>query len=843
MTCSEQYHPDGRRDDYAQPRQYDSRPYDDRGGYGRDDRQYQDPRGAQPRWDERDRPQQDRDFRAPPAHHDHYDDGYDRGYGGGVPPPRRDDYSHPPQRQQEAAYPSQRPDPSYSEQYPQQHQQPNQHHYQPPQGHSPYQPPDDGRFQSHQRESRVADSRQPVNTEPPSASVVLLGLPATADDLALRNFLEDMGASIDSTTVIKDRATGLSKRYGFAKFSSVEHARAFVEPNFPVVTWRDRGRPGPDDGIKIKINFSQKTGGWREDQGAGARMTEDQRKAAGAFLPKQDSVMQLTRDLTDVTQAPMTFYVNDGTRDIGSAPTQILLLRGLDPLTSEEDITTSLSNIIGRPGNLIREGTGVKKVLITKDRASRTSWGYAFVQFADVRLATEVLANAFNPNLYPTGYRIRNSVVAFSFCHENSFVPIYAKSEWSFKGEGGQQLAYWDDKAFVNAWIPPTKGVGAVELSSKKASVDDLGDADMDAFFSSIEAETPASAAVGPASTAPQRSTSAPQVMAPSQPAVALALAAPGAPGAVSFKMKTNTGTEAEERLKAIMKARKQKEAASETNGAAAAALLQADKKKGELIQSKKAAVNINKWNTKQQELKAPEETIDPSPSTTTPALAPTVFVHSESPIVVAHALTVLSLLHASITAFGQREHIKFGYSPRVAVTSDRGGVRRRVRVYRPRSLCLLALSTTIQTNLKVEATVAAARLRKIESLKTQELDPQETGTAAPQYVDRAAARRQVHHQPDHPVPEAKRRKLAADGPPPPPPPPEQPNKNGIEESNVGAKMLQKMGWSAGAGLGSTGSGIIAPIEASQFQQGAGLGSTKGGFFYLFERAALIVSW
>lgn len=98
-----------------------------------------------------------------------------------------------------------------------------------------------------------------------------------------------MGASIDSTTVIVDRSTGLSKRYGFAKFSSVEHARAFVEPNFPAVSWRDRGRPGPDDGIKIKINYSQKTGGWREDQGAGARMTEDQRKAAGKLGEREDA--------------------------------------------------------------------------------------------------------------------------------------------------------------------------------------------------------------------------------------------------------------------------------------------------------------------------------------------------------------------------------------------------------------------------------------------------------------------------------------------------------------------------------------------------------------------------
>jgi len=90
-----------------------------------------------------------------------------------------------------------------------------------------------------------------------------------------------MGASVDSTTVIIDRATGLSKCYGFAKFSSVEHARAFVDPNFPSIPWKERGVPGAHDGLRIKINYSQKSGGWREDQGATSRLTDDQRRAGG----------------------------------------------------------------------------------------------------------------------------------------------------------------------------------------------------------------------------------------------------------------------------------------------------------------------------------------------------------------------------------------------------------------------------------------------------------------------------------------------------------------------------------------------------------------------------------
>lgn len=293
----------------------------------------------------------------------------------------------------------------------------------------------------------------------------------------------------------------------------------------------------------------------------------------------------------------------------------------------------------GRAASEISKG-GIKKVMITKDRASRSSWGYAFVQLSDVRvcpfpprhprsltlssqLATKVLANAFNPHLYPTGFRIRSSIIAFSFCHENSFIPIYAHSEWSFKGEGSQQLAYWDDKAFVSAWAPQGAEKAKVPFVAKSAqqTKDEeaaAAEADMEAFFSSIEAE------VVPVVSEPAMAREEVQMMAPGMP---------GMPGSKALA----PGTEEEERLKAIMRARKTREAAGESAGALAAAsavlhgvlrletlrswaeltrIGAGEKKKSELIQTKKAAVNISKWNTKQQELKADVPAPAPPPST-----------------------------------------------------------------------------------------------------------------------------------------------------------------------------------------------------------------------------------
>lgn len=53
----------------------------------------------------------------------------------------------------------------------------------------------------------------------------------------------------------------------------------------------------------------------------------------------------------------------------------------------------------------------------------------------------------------------------------------------------------------------------------------------------------------------------------------------------------------------------------------------------------------------------------------------------------------------------------------------------------------------------------------------------------------------------------------------------ERPNANGIGESNIGNKMLKQMGWREGSGLGRTGGGITAPIEAEHRVQGMGLGA------------------
>jgi RNA-binding protein 5/10 len=58
----------------------------------------------------------------------------------------------------------------------------------------------------------------------------------------------------------------------------------------------------------------------------------------------------------------------------------------------------------------------------------------------------------------------------------------------------------------------------------------------------------------------------------------------------------------------------------------------------------------------------------------------------------------------------------------------------------------------------------------------------------------------------------------------------EEPTKSGIGSDNVGNKLLQKMGWQEGMGLGKSNQGRTSIIQAEHRVNTAGLGA-KGGTY------------
>jgi len=104
---------------------------------------------------------------------------------------------------------------------------------------------------------------------------------------------------------------------------------------------------------------------------------------------------------------------------------------------------------------------------------------------------------------------------------------------------------------------------------------------------------------------------------------------------------------------------------------------------------------------------------------------------------------------------------------------------------------------------------------------KNLQLRQQMRASESGRYRDRAKERRQKYGAPEPPLPRHKKNKPQQQ----PVVEFEQPTKAGIPETNVGSKLMQKMGWSQGKGLGRSNQGMVDPIEATRRQQSAGLGA------------------
>lgn len=110
---------------------------------------------------------------------------------------------------------------------------------------------------------------------------------------------------------------------------------------------------------------------------------------------------------------------------------------------------------------------------------------------------------------------------------------------------------------------------------------------------------------------------------------------------------------------------------------------------------------------------------------------------------------------------------------------------------------------------------------------KSRGLDPEDAQKRTMQYRDRAKERRQKYGEPDKPQPNKLKEtyiksKEATIGY-------EEPTKMGIGSENLGNKLLQKMGWQEGMGLGKKNQGRTTIIQAERRSATAGLGTKTTG--------------
>ena len=71
---------------------------------------------------------------------------------------------------------------------------------------------------------------------------------------------------------------------------------------------------------------------------------------------------------------------NDGTRDIANSQTPVVLLRGLDPISTLDLIADALKASSGAAG---QGAIGMKRIVLIRDRYTAMGIGLAFVEFVD----------------------------------------------------------------------------------------------------------------------------------------------------------------------------------------------------------------------------------------------------------------------------------------------------------------------------------------------------------------------------------------------------------------------------------------------------------------------------
>ncbi|KAG6334939.1 hypothetical protein ID866_4156 [Astraeus odoratus] len=620
------------------------------------------------------------------------------------------------------------------------------------------------------RHGKGFSSKKRLVPSEPSAHVIFLGLDPDFSEADVCRYTSHVfeyntESMLYSSCRLTSPATGatssLSKGFGFAQFASIEHARSFVDPLFPFVQVPPPASHGasaaaafykaletglPHNGRRVKIDYSQSV--LPHDRGRGRQ------------------------------------NLNDGTRDIGNAPSAVLLFRGLDPLSGPQAIAQAMMGSAG-PG---KEGhKGMKRIILIKDKVTLASFQFAFVEFVDVQAASAVLANTMSSRIHPSGFRISDKPVAASFAHPYSFQPVSdimlrdetaIPSSLNLGGMDDTFVKYWDESATVavldfKVEEPSTVQASATTTTTKekerKKKMKDDGTKALPAPSVLPVSDKPVTlsfnkAGVSNKSTAP--------LLGPRGTA----------PASLGFSVDDFAAGDEDEGT--------EQERPAEDDKAFVA------KKVPPLIASKKTVNNIQKWNQVQEELKEGSTCQTPIAASTppsaggTPEPLETDFEYSDPT-----ALTCLLCARQFKNIDQLKRHNK---------ESD------------------LHKKNLRDANLREVARQKVVAARRVSVLS--DVDP-------PKYRDRASERRIMHNQPEIPIPESigtiAKKKRYAEGPPPPPSPPPPSVAPGNDETNVGNKLLKMMGWKEGSGLGTEGDGRVDPITTAVYAQGVGLGASK----------------
>ncbi|KAI8147072.1 hypothetical protein BJV82DRAFT_375526 [Fennellomyces sp. T-0311] len=270
---------------------------------------------------------------------------------------------------------------------------------------------------------RRYEEQQPQQPAQPNINVVLRSLPDRAQEQDIHKTLEGMEASVDEVTLIRDRDTGESRKFAFVRFTSVGHAIQFVEKHYPHFYMGHH---------RVRVDYCNKDG-TREDKiewrcAKCGKFNDDSRRVCIECKAHFESSKSQKR-----SKETESMDINDGTRDVTHTANNMILLRNLDNLSSEESVF-----------NAVRSFHGIRRVLLIKDKLTRMSCEFAFLDFVNVQAAVSAMAV-----LEGEGFSVDGSKPNVSYASPDSFLPAYASSEWAVPADVPDALwVYRDNQAY-----------------------------------------------------------------------------------------------------------------------------------------------------------------------------------------------------------------------------------------------------------------------------------------------------------------------------------------------------------------------------------------------------------
>ncbi|KAI0244694.1 hypothetical protein L0F63_004453 [Massospora cicadina] len=166
-------------------------------------------------------------------------------------------------------------------------------------------------------------------------------------------------------------------------------------------------------------------------------------------------------DRSGEADARVEIGVNVGEADIGFAPSHMILVRGLDTLTTEEELFDAVRSI-----------AEVGRVWLVKDRFSRVSCGFGFLEFPDQAVAGSFIAKLSAAQNGYVGLGIGGKWVTPCYSHPHSLVPAPEPSEWTVWGTDGAPYQYWDVNLGLSEFPHPTPRVPPLDLSAALEAFD-----------------------------------------------------------------------------------------------------------------------------------------------------------------------------------------------------------------------------------------------------------------------------------------------------------------------------------------------------------------------------------